>query len=72
MGLQHRRTGDGLYWQPEFASTIYFVQNDTGFAHWPPTDAVVEELLAEFNPPCQSALGSAVFTPTLSHCIKAG
>ena len=63
MGLQHRRTGDSLYWQPEKASVMYFLQNDDGAQLWPVTDAVVSELIAEFNP---------ISTATSSQCVKAG
>jgi len=53
MGLQHRRTGaeGSLYWPPEKASALYFLQNDEGAATWPVTQEIVDELIREFNPP---------------------
>ena len=53
MGLQHRRTGAGAgdkYWWPEKGSQLYFYQNEEGASHWPVTEPVVNELIADFNP----------------------
>jgi hypothetical protein len=53
MGLQHRRTGAGAgdkYWWPEKGSQLYFYQNEEGASHWPITEPVVNELIADFNP----------------------
>jgi len=35
MGMQHRRTGSSLYWEPKVASEIYWLQNDAGAEMWP-------------------------------------
>ena len=51
MGLQHRPTGDGLdlFWEPEKASVLYFLQNDQGATKWPATDDVATLLLHCFD-----------------------
>ena len=51
MGLQHRPTGDGLnlFWEPEKASVLYFLQNDQGAQKWPVTDDVATLLLKCFD-----------------------
>ena len=51
MGLQHRPTGDGLdlFWEPEKASVLYFLQNDQGAQKWPTTNDVAALLLNCFD-----------------------
>jgi hypothetical protein len=51
MGLQHRPTGDGLdlFWEPEKASVLYFLQNDQGAQKWEATDDKVLNLLNCFD-----------------------